>query len=48
MEQTLLELKEEVERLKQVVRELTEALRLLTEKDEHARAFVARVEELLD
>ena len=48
MDQTVAELKAEVERLKQIVRELTEAVKVLTEKEERARAFVARVEELLN
>lgn len=48
MEQTVEELKAEIARLKIVVRELTAAVKVLTEKDERAKEFVARVEGLLD
>lgn len=47
-EPTLEELHTEINRLKRVVKELTEALRLLTEKDERAKTFIERVEELLN
>jgi archaellum component FlaC len=42
------ELKREVARLKQVVKELTEALNIMSEKDKRAKEFVLRVQELLD
>jgi len=41
------ELRAEVARLKLIVKELTEALKLLTDKDERAKTFVDRVEALL-
>lgn len=44
---TIKELRAEVERLKEIVKELTAALKLLTEKDERAKEFVVRVEQLL-
>lgn len=40
-------LKAEVERLTLALKEMTAALKLLTEKEERAAAFVARVESLL-
>lgn len=41
------ELKEEIRRLKEVVKELTAALKVLADKDERAKAFIDRVESLL-
>lgn len=47
MEDKIAELEAEIERLKQVVKELAAALKVLTDKEARAAEFVARVEELL-
>lgn len=41
------ELRREVTRLKAIVKELTEAMKILSDRDERAKAFVHRVESLL-
>lgn len=40
-------LKREIARLKEVVKELTAALRVLSDKDDRAKTFIDRVEQLL-
>lgn len=46
-QEVIAELRREVARLKAVVRELTEAMKILTDKDDRAKTFVLRVEKLL-
>lgn len=41
-------LKAKVERLEKIIREMTEAIRVLTESEERAARFVERIEALLD
>lgn len=48
MEDKIHELEQEVLRLKEVVKQLTAALKVLTDKEVSAAAFVSRVEELLN
>lgn len=47
MEDKIAELEAEIARLKQVVKDLAAALKILTEKDERAQEFVHRIESLL-
>lgn len=44
----ILELKEEVARLKEIVVELTLALKVLTEKDNRSQDFLERVQRISD
>jgi small-conductance mechanosensitive channel len=40
------DLKERIARLEQVILEMTETIKLLTESDERAKAFVIRIDEI--
>lgn len=45
--QEIAALKAEIERLRIIITELTEAMKILTDKDDRAKAFIERVEGLL-
>jgi predicted nucleic acid-binding Zn-ribbon protein len=48
LEQEVARLKHEIEILKETIRTLTDAVKVLTEDEDRAKAFVQRVEQLLD
>lgn len=47
MNEEIEQLKKEVKHLKLVIKELTEALKILSDRDERAKAFIDKVENLL-